>query len=315
MATPPPIPLPGPGGPSAGPTASGPVRDNYRAIIWALISVIGASAMSLAVRGVVLEIDSRMVVMFRAGVTSLVLLALIIAWPRMRRNLRFSRPGLHLLRGGLIGVSTNLGFYTLAHIPLATATVLFFTAPIFATILGAVVHGERVGPRRIAAVIAGVIGALVILRPGFEAFHPAMLTALGSSALFSVALTLSRDLANADGALSTYFSSVVITVLVTLPVVVPVWEYPDTPILWFAMAIVVAMSALRGVADIQAYRYGEAAILAPIAYLRLVLIGVGAWLLFAETIDAATWVGAAIIISATLYIALREARLRKKHQP
>jgi drug/metabolite transporter (DMT)-like permease len=315
MATPPPIPLPGPGGPSAGPVTAGPVRDNFRAIIWALISVLGASAMSLAVRGVVEEIDSRMVVMFRAGVTSFVIFGIIIVLPKMRRNLRFSRPWLHLLRGGLIGVSTNLGFYTLAHIPLATATVLFFTAPIFATILGAVVHGEKVGPRRIAAVIAGVIGALVILRPGYEAFHPAMLTALGSSALFSIALTLSRNLANADGALSTYFSSVVITVLVTLPIAVPVWEYPDTPILWFAMAVVVAASALRGVADIQAYRYGEAAILAPIAYLRLVLIGFGAWILFAETIDDATLIGAVIIISATLYIALREARLRKKILP
>lgn len=311
MSTPPPVPMPGPGGPTAAPIKPAPKTDNLRAVIWALVSVVGASLMSLAVRGVVLEVDSRMVVMFRAGITGLIIVAAIILFSRLRRNLQFSRPWLHLLRGILIGVSTNLGFYTLANIPLATATVLFFTAPIFATILGALIHGERVGPRRIAASVAGFIGALVILRPGFEAFHPAMLTALGSSALFAVALTLSRGLANADGALSTYFSSVVITVLVTLPIAIPVWDYPSSPITWLAVSIVVVTSALRGIADIQAYRYGEAAILAPIAYLRLVLIGVGAWLLFDEGIDRATMLGAVIIIGSTLYIARREAKLRK----
>ncbi|MFT5000919.1 MAG: drug/metabolite transporter (DMT)-like permease, partial [Planctomycetota bacterium] len=140
--------MPGPGGPTAVPEDPPPVRDNIRAIIWALISMFGASAMSLAVRGVVVEIDSRMVVMFRAGITSAIIIVAVILFSRLRRDLRFSKPGLHIIRGVTIGVSTNLGFYTLAHIPLTTATVLFFTAPIFATVLGALVHGERVGPRR-----------------------------------------------------------------------------------------------------------------------------------------------------------------------
>jgi drug/metabolite transporter (DMT)-like permease len=312
MRVPPPVPMPGPGGPTAAPVDPAPVHDNMRAIFWALVSVLGASLMSLAVRGVTLEVDSRMAVIFRAGITTLIFVAGFILFSKLRRQLRFSRPWTHLLRGAVIGVSTNMGFYTLMHIPLATATVLFFTAPIYATILGAVIHGERVGPRRIAASVAGFAGALVILRPGFEAFHPAMLTALGSSALFAVALTMSRGLANADGTLSTYFSSVVITVVVTVPLALPVWQYPTDPVTWFAVAVLVITSAVRGLADIQAYRYGEAAILAPIAYLRLVVIGLGAWLLFAETIDGPTWIGAAIIIASTLYIARREAVLRKR---
>lgn len=314
MSLPPPIPLSDPG-PTAAPIAPAAKRDNLRGIVWMLVSVLGASLMSLAVRGVALELDSRMVVMFRAGVTSLILIAGMILISKLRRELRFSKPGLHLLRGSLIGVSTNLGFYTIANIPLSTATVLFFTAPIFATILGAIVHGERVGPRRIMAILAGSLGALVILRPGFEAFHPAMLAAIASSALFAIALTLSRNLANADGAVSTYFSSVVITALITLPLAMPVWEIPSLPVTWIAIAVLVATSALRGVADIQAYRFAEAALLAPIAYLRLVLIGLGAYILFGEVIDLPTGIGAAIIISATLYIARREAALRKQASP
>jgi drug/metabolite transporter (DMT)-like permease len=302
--------MPGPG-PTATPIDPAPVQDNFRGLVWAFVSVLGASLMTLAVRGVSLEVDSRMAVMFRAGITSLLIVIGLILFTKLRRQLQFSRPGMHLLRGSLIGVSTNLGFYTLAHIPLATATVLFFTAPIFATILGGIIHKERVGPRRIFAIVAGFCGALVILRPGYEAFHPAMLTALGSSALFAIALTLSRNLANADGAISTYFSSVVITVMVTLPIALPVWEYPSNAWTWFAVAVLVITSALRGVADIQAYRFAEASILAPVAYLRLVIIGIGAFFLFSETIDTPTWIGAMIIIAATLYIARREAALRK----
>lgn len=297
-------------GPTAAPIAVAE-RDNMQGIVWALVSVVGASAMTLAVRGVTLEVDSRMAVLFRAGITSVLIAVAVLMFASARRALRFSRPGQHLLRGALIGVSTNLGFYTLAHIPLGTATVLFFMAPIFASALGVLLHGERVGPRRIAAIAAGFLGALIILRPGFEAFHPAMLAALGSSLMFAIALTMSRNLANADGALSTYFSSVVITVIVTLPVAAPVWELPSSWITWGAVAVLVATSALRGVADIQAYRHADAALLAPISYLRLVLIASAAWLLFGETVDGPTWVGAGVIISATLYIARRDAVRRK----
>jgi len=298
-------------GPTAAPIPPAPERDNQRGIFWAFISVFAASLMALAVRGVVADIDSRVAVMFRAGITALVIVIGLILFSRLRKQLKFSRPRLHLLRGILIGASTNLGFYTMMHIPLTTATVLFFTAPIFATILGVIIHKERVGPRRIAAVLMGFTGALVILRPGFDGFQPAMLTALGSSALFAIALTLSRNLANADGVLSTYFSSVVITVIVTFPIVLPVWTLPTNPLIWTGVAILVVTSAVRGFADIQAYRYAEAALLAPIAYLRLVMIGIGAYFIFSETIDTPTWIGAAVIISATLYIAQREAKLRK----
>lgn len=112
-------------GPVAVPAAPAAVRDNFKGVIWALISVFGASLMTLAVRGVTLELDSRMAVMFRAGFASVLILLALVLWAGLRQQMQFSKPWSHVIRGGLIGVSTNLGFYTLAHIPLATATVLF----------------------------------------------------------------------------------------------------------------------------------------------------------------------------------------------
>ncbi len=292
--------------------ATPPARvNNVQGIVWILISVIGSSAMSVAVREVSLELDSRMIVMLRAVISALIILAALILISPLRRQMRFTRPWSHVIRGTLIAVSTHLGFYTLANIPLATATILFFTAPIFATLLAGPVHGEKVGPRRWAAVGFGFLGALIILRPGSGALHPAMLGALGSSALFAIALTLSRNLARADGPVATYFSSVVITVIITLPVIGPYYALPTTSGTWVAVAILVTMGALRGYADIQAYSYGEASVVAPFTYLRLVLVGLAGYLMFNELPDMPTLVGAAVIILATLYIARREA-LKKK---
>ena len=286
--------------------------DNLRAVAWILISVVTASLMSLAVKELADDFDSRMIVMLRSGITAVLMAVPIYLLTPLRRHLRFSKPGQHIIRGTLIGFSTHLGFYTLTVIPLATASVLFFTAPIFATVLSVVVHGEQVGPRRWVAVLAGFVGAVIVLRPGFDGFHIAMLAALLSSLLFAVALSMSRNLARADGPLSAYFSSVVITALVSVPASINSFALPDTLWVWVVVAILVVTSASRGFADIQAYRYGEAAVLAPISYLRLVILGAAAYLIWDEVPDTFTVIGASVIILASLYIARREAVLARR---
>jgi drug/metabolite transporter (DMT)-like permease len=276
-----------------------------------LASVLFASAMSVAVRGLASELDSRMIVLLRSGLTAAAILLPVMLVAAWRAKLTFSAPRLHLLRGLLIAFSTHLGFFTLANIPLATATVLFFTAPIFATILSIPVNGDTVGPRRWAAIGAGFVGAVIVLRPGFSGFHIGMLTAIGSSLLFATALSLSRGLVEKDGPLAAYTSSVVITVLTSLPLAAPVYAVPSSAGTWAIVAVLVIAGAVRGVADLQAYRWGEASVLAPIAYLRLVFVGAAGYLIFNERIDTPTTIGAAIIVGATLYIARREQQLRK----
>jgi len=138
-----------------------------------------------------------------------------------------------------------------------------------------------------------------------------MLAALGSSILFALALTMSRGLAQVDGATSAYFSSVVITAIASLPFAWPVMALPADPRGSLALAVVVIAGAVRGFADIEAYRHGEAGLLAPVTYLRLVLIATAAYFMYGEVPDTATIIGAVIVISATLYIALREARLKR----
>lgn len=292
-------------------TATPGAIDNLRGLAWMLVAVLMASVMAVAVRSLSVDMDSRAIVLVRAAI---IVGMIVVALPfsRALRGMRFSRPWLHVSRGALIGIATQLGFYTLSHVPLATASVLFFTAPIFATILAATMIGERVGPRRWAAVAAGFVGAVVILRPGIQGFDAGMLAALGSSACYAIALTQSRGIAQADGPAAALVSSNVMTLIVSLPAAWPVLTVPSSQGYWAFLMVLVAAGILRGLADIQAYRHGEAAVLAPVTYLRIILVGLAGYVFFDEVIDGPTLLGAAIIVSSTLYIARRESIRRHR---
>lgn len=286
--------------------------DNLRGMAWMGVSVLGASLMTIAVRGATLEISSTMIVFYRSTIILVFLLAALSASPKSRQAMRFSRPWLHVLRGSLIGFATLLGYYTIATIPLAAGTVLFFTAPIFATVINMFLHGERVGPRRISAIALGFLGAVIVLRPDVGRIELGMVTAIGSSLCFALALSLSRNLANADGVVSTFFSSVFFMVLVSLPFALRDFQVPALSWTWIALSAVAVSAVVRGYADIVAYHLAEAAVLTPLTYMRLVFIGTAAYFVYGEVPDGPTLIGAAIIVGSTLYIAHRQAALRRK---
>ena len=109
--------------------------ENWRGILWAMLSVIGASAMAISVRGASLGLDTRLLVGYRLFFTLILIGILILIVPRLRSKVHFKQPRAHLIRGILMAFSVHLGFYTLSIVPLAAAAILFATAPIFATII------------------------------------------------------------------------------------------------------------------------------------------------------------------------------------
>jgi drug/metabolite transporter (DMT)-like permease len=266
------------------------------------------------VRVLSFEIDPRMIVLLRFGFTSFGLIVAVAILSDLRSKLQFSRPRLHLIRGLCMAISTHLGFYAIANMELVTVTVLFFMVPIFATGLSGFINGEHAGPRRIAAIAASFIGVLLILKPGYQPLNLAVFAALLSSVLFAFALVTSRRLAGADGSFSVLFSSVMITTLFTLPLALPVWQIPQSSSGWMFVAMLVGTGLLRLLADIQAYKLGEASVLAPITYLRLILIGASAYVMFGEVPDRFAVLGTIVIVASALYIARREARLSKAAQ-
>jgi drug/metabolite transporter (DMT)-like permease len=285
--------------------------NNLAGIYWICLSVLTASSMNLIVRQLSQDIDSILIVFYRFAISSGLLIAAVILISPLRAKLQFSRPWLHVTRGALVGIATQLGFYTLASIPLATATALFFTAPIFTAIFNIYVHGEQIGPRRWAAIGVGFIGALVITNPFGASFSFGFITGTLSSLAFAAVLTLSRNVSRADGPISALFSAAVMTALLSLPLAAPILKAPTEPLSYVLIAAMVAVGFLRQFADLRAFTLADASVLAPITYLRLIFVGLGAYFIFGEIPDTPTIIGSIIVICATLYIAQREARAKK----
>lgn len=285
---------------------------NMRGAAWILASCLGATGMSVAVRYLSDDMNTVQIAFLRCVFGLWVLIPLLLMQPANgSKRLQFSRPGLHLLRGGLFVAALNSGFYAISVLPLATATTLFFMAPIFASLLAAVFRQESFGPRRAAAIVAAFVGVLIVLRPGFGEFSWAMLLAVASALCFSVALIISRPLAQADGATSILVSSSIIASVVMAAPVIWLWQ-PVRFELWGLVGLLVFASSLRMFSDIRAYTAAEAGFLAPFAFLRLLFITAAGWIFFQESLDGPTAIGAAIIIGATVFIAWREAVVRKQ---
>ncbi|MEM7545541.1 MAG: DMT family transporter, partial [Pseudomonadota bacterium] len=229
-------------------------NDNAAGAAWLMMSVVTAACMTIAVRWSSEELSSSLIVFLRSVGGLVLALTAFSVVRRLRGQMRFSAPLLHVWRGGLIGISTQLGFYTISQIPLATATVLFFSAPIFAALIAIPLHGEKVGLRRGGAIATGFAGVLLVMRPGIIPFDWAMLSAIASSFLFALALLSSRNLANRDGPFAAYLSSAVMTIIVSAPLALPAWSLPASSFGWFALGLVVVMSLARNIGDLQAYR-------------------------------------------------------------
>ena len=285
------------------------ISSNNRAIFWAIASSLGATAMTISVHHLGASMDSRMIVFWRCFLmlTLLTPLFLLTGAP-----LRITRPGLHLLRGLLMAAALNQGFYALSHLPVAEATVLFFLAPAFTTLLAWPILGERVRARRLAAVLAGFIGAQFIIQPGeLGELRIAMLAAISCAFCYALSLLVVKRMTATESSAGMLLSGPLVAGLCTFPFALPVWQTP-TGSIWGWLLFLTVGASLRMFADIRAYSLGEAGFVAPFLYLRLIFVGIAGYFLFAQVPNANTFIGSAIIIASMLFIAWREAQLRKR---
>lgn len=297
-----------------------PLSANGQGALWVLLSVAGATVMTIGVRQAAQEIHTVMLAFVRSVLALLPVLPLLArvrfdvqpAAAPARKVIRFTAWKLHLFRGLALVGALNGGFYAIWQLPIATASILFFLAPVFATALAGPILGETVGIRRWLAVLTGFGGAIIILRPGLQPIDDGMLAAVGSALCYSAVLVAGRLATDRDGTDAVFVSSSVIAAVMTLPPALFFWAMPTAAATWLLIAIIVAASSLRSYSDIRAYAVGDASFLAPFNYLRLVTVGIAGYLLFGETIDTVTALGGAVIIGSTLYIALREARLNRR---
>ncbi|MEM8788011.1 MAG: DMT family transporter [Pseudomonadota bacterium] len=263
-------------------------------------------------------------VMIRCIVALGVVFGLMVPLSGGWRVLRMQRPGLHVLRAGCV-IFANLTFFLgLAALPLAEATAIFFVGPFLITIFSVVFLGETVGRRRWVAVAVGLAGVLIVLRPGTTTFQPAAVLPLAAAVGYAALSIFTRYMRATENAVSMTFSIQFVFLVVTIVLGLTIGdgkfaaqENPSLAFLfrawvWPAAGDWPIIAALGGFASIggyfvtQAYRLGEAALVAPFEYLALPLSIVFGIAFFGERPDAVAWAGILLIAGSGLYTAWRE---------
>jgi len=216
---------------------------------------------------------------------------------------------LQLVRGVALLGSSVLFISGLRYLPIAEASATSFVSPLFVTALSIVFLSEKVGLRRWLATAAGLIGMLIILRPGTSAFHAAAFLPLVSALCWAATLIMTRMMSGKEHAITTMTYSSIVG-LAMLSVMVPfVWVAPTWHDILFGILIGVASTAGQWIV-VLAFRYADASVLAPFSYTQLVWVASLGFLIFGEVPDGWTVAGAAIIVSSGLYTAHRE-RVRR----
>ena len=280
------------------------MSDNLRGAAWILASCAAATAMMIGVRAASGTLHPLQIVFCRFLVGFLLVLPFMLS--RGGELMATRRMPLLVLRGILGFIAVSLGFYCVSVLPLVTAAVLFFTAPLFVTLLAIPLLGERADWRRMAATLCGFLGTVAVL--GFDpgGFHPAMLVAVGAAVIFAFSLIIGKKLASTERPVTIMFYFSVVTMVASAAPAALVWQRPnlDESML---LAVVGVFAAGRVYFDIRGYAAGEAGFVAPFGYFRIILVAAAGYLLFAEVPSANALIGAAMIIVSTLFIAQREA--------
>jgi drug/metabolite transporter (DMT)-like permease len=223
--------------------------------------------------------------------------------------LRTPRPGLQLARGAALLGSSLFFISGLRFLPIAEASATGFVSPLFVTALSIILLGESVGLRRWLATAVGLIGVLIILRPGTSAFHPAAFFPLVSALAWAGTLIMTRMMSGRERAVTIMTWSSITGVCILSALVPFVWIAPSWNDVLFGVFIGVASTAGQWIV-VLAFRYADASVLAPFSYTQLLWVSILGFLIFGEVPDVWTVVGAVFIVASGLYTAHRE-RVRR----
>jgi drug/metabolite transporter (DMT)-like permease len=279
-----------------------------RAALWILLSGICAVMMNVLIRIAAHAMHPFEVAFFRC------LFGLVFILPWIVRSgpllLRSRNRGFFLLRAGVGLVSMATWFYGITVVPLATATAVNFTAPLFATVAAALVLHEDVRLRRWSAVVIGFAGVLVIMRPASAPLDVNLLLLLLSAATAAMNNITVKFLARTETpSRIVAFFMVYLTPLSLIPALF-VWQWP-APSTFLALIGLGGLGTIAHLSVARALAAADASACAPFEFARLPFAALIGFACFGEITDLWTWVGAAIIAVSSIYVAYREARLAR----
>jgi drug/metabolite transporter (DMT)-like permease len=223
--------------------------------------------------------------------------------------LHTGRLGLQLMRGAALLASSLFFISGLRFLPIAEASATSFVAPLFVTALSIVFLSEKVGLRRWLATAVGLIGVLIILRPGTGAFHAAAFFPIASALSWACTLIMTRVMSGRERAATTMAYSSIAGICILSALVPLVWVAPSWHDILLGIFIGIASTAGQWIV-VLAFRYANASVLAPFSYIQLLWVSILGFVVFGEIPDVWTITGAAFIVASGLYTAHRE-RVRR----
>jgi drug/metabolite transporter (DMT)-like permease len=233
------------------------------------------------------------------------LLGFLFIYPLIRRGggfaaLQTTRLPQHVVRN-LIHYGAQLGwFFALTLIPIGQVVAIEFTMPIWTALLAASFLGERVTVWKLAAIVLGIVGVVVIVRPAAGAVNPGQLIALGAAVGFGISMVLLKSLTRTDSALKVMFWMLVVQSCAGLLPTLYLWVWPSA-YTWGWMLVIAICGTYSHYCLANAMRYADATVVVPMDFLRVPLTATAGWLIYSERLDALTLLGAALILSGNLF--------------
>ncbi|WP_095590377.1 DMT family transporter [Actibacterium ureilyticum] len=278
-------------------------------VIWMLLTGLNFVAVTAIVKYVGNAVPAAQAAFLRY-VLGLVFLIPMLG-PLWRAGLSRRAWALFSARGVVHSLGVILWFFAMTQIPIAEVTAMNYLSPVYVTIGAALFFGEKLAARRIFAVLVALLGAVVILRPGFREVSPGHIAMLGTALLFAASYLIANRMA---GEVSPTVVVAMLSITVTIglaPFAAAVWVTPTWADL-FWLFLVAAFATAGHYCMTMAFKSAPLTVTQPVSFLQLVWATLLGWLVFNEGIDAYVVLGGGLIIGAISFITWREAMLKRR---
>jgi drug/metabolite transporter (DMT)-like permease len=282
-------------------------KNIVRVVLWMSCALLAFSAMAVSVRVLAATLGVMEILALRAGLGLMVMAILAAARADLRATINCRHLPLHLLRNTVHVGASYLWAKSLLLIPLAMVFALEFTTPLWTLLLAAPFLGERLTASRIGAVVFGLLGVLVILRPGLATFQPGALLTLVAAFGLAITLICTKKLTRTDSTFAIVFWMMLIQLPLALmgsdPLFVTKLNQGQVPaVIGIGVTGLVSHYCLT-----NAFRAGDAGVVVPLDFMRIPLIAVVGWWLYGERLDVFVFLGAGLIVTGILWNLRSEA--------
>ncbi|MEY2780381.1 MAG: Riboflavin transporter [Pseudomonadota bacterium] len=225
-----------------------------------------------------------------------------LGWQLVKVN----RPGLQLLRGVMLVTMTAMNFWALQYLQLAETGAIQFSVPILIALMSTLWLKESLDLQRWLAIALGFVGVLIIIRPGSNGFHPAILLSVLNAVFYALFNLLTRRLGRDEHPAATQWISALVSTVSLAPIALWDWHTPTGWLTWLAFLVTGLCGGLGHYFSAAAHRYASAAVISPFMYQQILYMTAWGWILFAQVPDLPVVWGACVVVLSGAYLLWRE---------